>query len=354
MAIAIPLVAVPASAALDGGSFFVHAENVESPEFKATAGIGGTAQEGEAPGEENPGGGDEFPGLAVVANFDCVSLSLRITQDMVDFSKANEERVAAGEQALTHAEGWQSIRSMNTDGQDMAGLPEDGSTPYAVILSSQMAESFDPNSPSTLVSGTNLNGQCSLTDFRDAPAANNVYKYTNDGPNGYTESRYIEEEGKLSAITVQARSDGALGVDRQTSPQNTTPYQSNTLPQRFTLGQDGYTYLRMHFVDARDGYQRITLEERADGSGSVTFYNSDFSVADRAQAPSYIAWDTEGRFTEFQDSNQVSVMGDEVGPFTAADYNAKTGKNWDGAVPKSSDFDLTVPFRPTNPVPQDM
>ena len=354
MAIAIPLVAVPASAALDGGSFLVKAENVESPEFKATAGIGGTAQEGEAPGEENPGGGDEFPGLAVVANFDCVSLSLRITQDMVDFSKANEERVAAGEQALTHAEGWQSIRSSNTDGESIAGLPADGSMPYAVILSSQMVDSFDPNSPTTLTYGTNLNGQCTLTDFREPAAHWGVYKYSNDGPSGYSESRYIDEDGQLSAVNSQIRSDGALAIDRMTSPKGGTPYRSDSRPQNLVLSQDGSTYLKMYLTGTRDGYARIIIAENADGSGSVTYRTDSNVFAERAQGPSYIAWDSEGRFTEFQDRNQVSVMGDEVGPFTAADYNAKTGKNWDGAVPKSSDFDLTVPFRPTNPVPQDM
>ena len=359
MAVAIPLIAVPASAALDGGAFFVKAQNTESPEYAATAGLRGTAQEGETPGGENPGGGSdegENPGLAVVSNFDCGSLSLRITQDMVDFAKSNEAAVAAGGQAQTHPEGWQSIRTLDSSRKDIAGLPEDPSSARGIVLFRDMAKSYNPNSTSALVSGTSSpNGQCSLKDFREAPAANNVYAYSNDTPNGYySEARYIDEGGTLSAVNVQLRNDGSVSVDRSTSPRNTTPYLSNTLPQRFTLNDNGLISFQMHLVDPQDGYQRIFFEKRADGSGSVTYTSDDYLPAIRAQGPSSISWDSQGRFTEFTDSEERSVMAGEVGPFTAADYNAKTGKSWDGVVTKPTDFDLTVPFYPTSPVSQDM
>lgn len=51
VALAFPLVAVPASAAMDGGNFFVHAQNTSDDQFQANAGMKGTDSGGSDGGD---------------------------------------------------------------------------------------------------------------------------------------------------------------------------------------------------------------------------------------------------------------------------------------------------------------
>ncbi len=153
-AIAVPLIAVPAAAGLGGGRFFVKAWNVEDPSIMAIAGYGGIGHGGQIPGGSGgtgPGGGSTDPGdgttpgggnggtgpgggtggsnpgggsgstpqpgepgsgsgadsgssadsSAVLNSFAFGGLQLKITQNMVDFSKANEQLIAQGRGAET-------------------------------------------------------------------------------------------------------------------------------------------------------------------------------------------------------------------------------------------------------------
>lgn len=397
VALAIPLVAVPASASLGNSGFFVHAQNIQSPEFKATAGLKGTDQSGSGGGSSDPGdgsapgsggdgtgsggtgggtpgtgGGDTGSGggaggtgsgdtgsdqndSTVLASYKCGPMAVDVTKAMVNFSKTNEDLAAQGEALKTNSDGWSTISSYDTAKGSMAlGFPDDGSLPPALSLSS----GSDIAQPSQVTDDTKLMifdlrplgvDQCTITDLRGAPRAGATTSYTftgsdTPGRDYYSETRYLQEDGVLRLVNSGKQADGGQSVDRYVSPTDfSTPLQSDTKPYSLRLGKDGQITYNQHLKTPVDGYDRFYFSELPDGSGSEMYLDQGTgNLADRKHGPSRIVWDTEGQivFVNSTDGNNYSSV---------ADYNAGTGQNWDGSYLHASDLDLTVPFAPTAP-----
>jgi hypothetical protein len=76
--LAVPLAALPASASLPGGGFFVKAQNKSTAGVQAIAGMGTKIV-------SDPSGGNTGDSR-VFASYRCGALSFEVTKEMVDFS----------------------------------------------------------------------------------------------------------------------------------------------------------------------------------------------------------------------------------------------------------------------------
>ena len=380
-ALAVPLIAVPASASLDGGGFFVHAQNIEESKFKATAGLkgtnpgggggsgggttpgdgtgGGGTTPGDGSGGTTPGGGTGGDGAVPGSPEDSSSLlvdyqkgpvSFRVTQAMVDFSNANEALVAEGKAPRTHPDGWQSISYYDAASNTMRlGFPEDGSRPEVVNLNAGVGVLPVSLAPSSGVKLQVLDsgGMYMYYDLRGAPKAGAMVAY-NFAPSGsgapsISESRYVMEEGQLNLVNVATQTGGRISVARQKSMLDfSPPATASNLPFYSLTGDNRLT---IRYDSIRDGYDYISLNSveilylKYNGSDSNGYALTEQS--DRKQGP--------GRIVDLGDGNMrfySSADGENSYP-TVAEYNAATGQNWDGSYPKFSDFNTTPPFQPT-------
>ena len=385
-ALAVPLIAVPASASLDGGGFFVHAQNIEESKFKATAGLkgtnpggGGGSGGGTTPGDgtggggTTPGGGTGGDGAVpgspedsskVLASYQRGPVDFKITQAMIDFSKANEALVAEGKAPRTSPDGWQSIAYF--DGAAMrTGFPEDGSKPLVAVLAKSMATPVLSFGLTDAIQAQVVDDPSYFfyTDLR-SPESGKLLGYSYSPPYdpasperfSYGETRWLNEEGELRAVSVARQTDGRTTVDRNTGALLNEPVSSNTKPYRLSLSKDGGVVFELNLKTPRDGANNIYLNEAGDGSGQFIYRNYTGMTADgqvglgvlesTGQGPTSLMWDSEGRFTQLRDEDGHSLYG---GTFTVADWNELTGRNWDGGYLRASDFDLKSPFTPVAP-----
>lgn len=362
-AIIVPLIAAPASAALDGGRFIIHAENISSPEYQAYAGIQGLAG-----GGGGNGGGGSQPGeeevdpdsSAVLASYSCGAVSFKVTQDMVDFSKANE-RIFSGEESgelQTHAQGWQSISHRDADFNYKLGFPEDGSSPTIVMLSSSMSiPVLDREAPvGAIATVSNQATSCKIMDLRKTPKAGGYFSYSlaqstdpNDSSKGsYAEGRYVTlEDGSVAAARFMKQTNGTQVASRKVSGSSAENARSAIQPYDVQKPTTGVVTLRLALKDTSAGYDHIFFEQNANGSGRVAYStitstdptNGSFrtGAATRTDGPVQLKWTTDGSM-EWADSASG------VRYYSIEEYNDGTGQNWDGSFPKLSDFDSEISF----------
>ena len=362
----MPLVAAPASASLDGGGFFVHAQNIEDSKFKATAGLkgvdpsggggsGGGTTPGGGSGAESPGGPTDSSG--VLASYQCGPMELKITQAMVDFSKANESRTPE-----TSPDGWQSMSSFYMATRSVAlGYPEGEAKALLVTLSDSMAVPAPLSlTPDTKAFAYQEGEMCQIYDRRSTPKSGDRLSYnaypSYDQVNAperdyYADTRWILEEGELRAVTVAKQTDGRTTVDRGVSGSLVDHAKSDSKPSVIYRGLDGSLTIQVYLKTPIDGANKVSLGVNADGSGEVQYLDHRGLTADGQQAETYaprkngpvtVRWNSSGDFTYLQSYDSHENFGDSA--FTAAKYNELTGQSWDGSYLKGSDFDLTIPF----------
>lgn len=103
---------LPGTAALDGGRFFVHAQNDESPEIEATAGMNGR----DAGGPGTPSDGDK-----VLATYSCGPGTFSYTQSMKDLTESNlalHEQGRDSEMKLGPG-GWEAVKALDVSAAEL-------------------------------------------------------------------------------------------------------------------------------------------------------------------------------------------------------------------------------------------
>lgn len=356
-ALVLPLFLTPASAGLDGGHFFIHAQDLDAPKpHEATAGLGGLKGGGST-------GGDS---TAALATYTAGPLSLKITQAMVDFSKANVKAQEEGRTGdiKTDPDGWKTLWFTDSDG-NYTQTPSSASADTTVFLSKRTTApdwwegapgdmdnsdtvAFYDKRGSSVEAGTKIGPSSAGTTF--------YYKKVNGGSGGSSlkEGRYISEDGTTIAATVETMGSG-FNVTRTVSAGNRMPAPSDTKPYKFESQSGAVREIEVFPKTGAQGYNYITMSD-----GSVLRYmkltdesgrlQSDYDAQDpRKDGPVYLSVTPSGRFDSFSyfdSSGERQSGGDGESTYSVADYNQITGQNWDGKYPKPSDFDFSKPFEP--------
>ena len=340
-AIAVPLVAIPASAALDG-NFLIHAQNTEDRQYEATAGMrnGAAADPGTGPVEE-------AENSTVLASYKCGPMSFDVTQGMVDFTKANQELLAAGKPAKTHAGGWQSLSyTASNGGPAILGFPDDKSkTIYAKLSPTMTAPEGDGSNGVTAVAMERGGSSgCDILDARTAPQAGAQFRYSNNGTT-VKDGRYLAEDGKLVAGVAQSYYGSDSGFYRYASAGSTNPFVSATKPY-YVVDRGSQSQIDVKMPTTVDGYNTVSLVKYSDGSTQYSYKLNNNSA--RANGPSYLKRDAGNQITMAQGytvSGQYISLNQTGNPYSVADWNAASGHTWNGAEADLSGFDTAVPFK---------
>lgn len=358
--LALALLAVPASAGLDGGRFFVHAYDSGDPQITATVGMADTDAGSPDPGDEED---------AVLASYSCGPMKLNITQSMVDFSKANEALIQEGRSSelKTHADGWQVLYTSNSSpAETKRGFPEDGTKPGFVF-----AAGPDLTPQSTKAGAVDTATQCTVLDTRADPQAGHRFSYSwspSDDPardDFYDEGRYVLQEGELVAVLVTNEDNGFRSIIR-TEIGSTREAKSDRFPSFLMIWppdgiKDAPVALPAESINvvlptAVDGYNRIEIKRAADGSGSTTYFSGESSTdrdfARRKDGPVEVFWNSEGQLASLSYFDSEGVrrwLNTRPTPYTVAEYNEISGQEWNGEFHQFDDFDLSFPFEPTPP-----
>lgn len=345
LAAAVPLLAVSASAGLEGGNFLIRATNADNT--SGFAGIGGVGTPGNpggnpgGPGEgEGPGTGPTEPEAVVLATYSCGPASIEITDRMVELSKSNEALFAAGkaDETVAHADGWKVISG--TASGAFQSFPTEGTMPTQMRLAATTTgASLAYYSPS--------GAGCALSDNR-APAVNKTYFYSS--AYGISEGRWLMEDGKLSKVQATRQSSGLITISRP-APSNRYPTSINPTGSH----QLNFTITMPTAVDGADELKVVRTED----DGMIYHYGKIEDVnwapaAQRTNAPNYVDVRSNGLIWSigWKDANgnpQSTMPTGATYAAQVADYNAKSGHNWDGKLPQLTDFDLSIPFTPTAP-----
>jgi len=345
MAVAIPLLAVSASAGPGGGGNFLVRSVSEDAQFTATAGIGAgvpapSGSEGELPGGEV----SPAPGSKIFANYKCGPLSLEVDQKMVDFSSANDALQAQGKPAEVQ-DGWSHMWSYGSTGLGPGFHGTAEALPVIFRLSTGYADSSTFPDESTKVFNASQNATtCGIEDFRQAPRDGLTVTYSKSSSTNYSEGRYISEDGKL--VYVESRMmNGEPDIARLVSPGGAYA-KSDTRASTVNIKANGAKIITVDFTKTVDGYNQVEIIQNADGTGTTIYSlrGADGAPvrADRKLAPSYINFDSQGKIVS-------TVTKSGVVDRSAAEYNSRTGNSWDGSFAKMADFDTKLPFEPTAP-----
>lgn len=360
LAAAVPLLAVSASAGLEGGNFLIRATNADN--MSGTAGIGGVGTPGNPGGNPGGPGEGEGPGTdpgetapVTLATYTCGPVSLEITDKMVEFSKANEALLAQGkaDEMVAHPDGWKIIASASA-APYQAGFPEDGSKPNIVKLGEAVT-----GGTTTASANLNTNGTCSVSNYR-APAENKAYYYSwrKSLPQPtVTEGRWLLEEGQLRKVQADGQADGKSVV--YTRPDT----KSDKYPTYYSPASndpDGINMSATFKLPQRvDGTDQIQIQKDSWEDTTIWRYqelvpgNSVPQEAKRTTGPNFVQMYNQSGLMKLyfyidSNGNKQTVM--PTGTTYAAqvaDYNARSGQNWDGRLPQLNEFELTSPFLPT-------
>lgn len=346
LAIAAPMISLPASASLDGGAFLIHAEDAGAA-HTATAGLGSRST---IPAEGGGGGG--VPVERIYASYQCGALQIDVTQEMVDFSKVNEDLFAQGRytELKFHSGGWMALSHYDAaSGTMKLGFPEGGTKPRIVHLGTTMdipnVVANPDDTEKTKLMFVDSPEYCSALDLRTEPVAGKVF-YTLQNSNFNEEVRYLQTEGGLKPTSVKSYGTGKKAVFRKDSPSNSLPSASIAKPYSVILDPDGAKYAEILMPSTVDGSNYAYVTVNPDGSGSVQYGKLDnFETltpvrVDRGNSPVFVGWDAQGKFAGAYNLNGA-------GGTTVAEYNAATGQTWNGSYIKATELDLTVPFLPS-------
>lgn len=379
LAATIPLLAVTAASggATSSGAFFVEARNFAEPQIYDIAGLAGAPKSAPSPGSGTtispaPSGGSSTvpdPGAVTVADYSCGPLSFKLTQAMVDFARANQDQQAAGNTAglQTSSDGWQGLYSLNpADKKLYPGLLASGAKSPQTFLTTGMTSplnsALDTERPQNVkVRATFYDSKCDILDLRKAPAVGQTYSYgSNEGSERVYEGRYLQEEGKLTAIRVSKDRDGEVTVDRRPGAVSYQPNLSTRYPFILTKHADGSMLIKAVLPTTTDGYNYAEIIQNTDGSGSLEYsyyggtaaeYSLSLMPPDRRTGPDSLSWNAQGELTALAGGtgarSKTIYLNERGTPYTVADYNAATGQGWNGSYLKPSDFDTSTPFAPT-------
>ena len=344
MALAVPLIAVPASAANEsnGGGLLVKAEDTVREEINATVGtdgqiVSGTGN-GAIPGVELP------PTPALLASYRCGPLSFDVTQALVDFSRANDVLQTQGKAAKVQ-DSWSHMWSYGSAGFGSGFQGTAEALPFIFRLNTGYtpAGSF-PDESSKVFSASQNASTCSIEDFRQSPRDGLTVAYVKNSSSTYSEGRYLSEDGKL--VYVESRvMNSEPDMARLVSPGGAYA-KSDTRASTVNIKANGAKIITVDFTRTVDGYNQVEIVQKADGTGTVIYSLRGADGvpvrADRKLAPSYINFDGQGKIVS-------TVTKSGIVDRTAAEYNSRTGNSWDGSFSKMSDFDSKLPFAPTAP-----
>lgn len=401
LAVGATLFGVPAAAGTGDGRFFVHSQNATAsartfdgyaPRIPKVGTPSGDSGSGSSPSPtggatSSPGpsqGADPVivdplpstPPAVSLATFKCGPMSLDLTDRIVDQDSANRALLSAGKASeMSATNGWKVAFSSKTEypSKLTLGIPTDPAdrskltdlylSPTTTISGVGSQAWMDPANAVAFVQ--NYSDACKVYDLRQSPKAGSTFGYqwskNSSGYQGSTESRYLEEDGKLQPVRVYNVIGGTgLYVTRSQSPTSfLKASNSDVYPALLTTSySSGGKSLTMAFTKTTDSYDALNASYSTDGSGAVIFTNWDrtsneygspvgATVAPRKTGPTRIFWDKTGAFTQLSYAKGTNNSLALTAPFTVAHYNEVTGQNWDGSYPELSDFDTTIPFRPT-------
>lgn len=371
-AVAIPLIAAPASAALSGDSFSIRAHSTDGGSYTGTAGLAtsktatpgtGTPSTGTpgtgTPSTGTPGGTVTPPAPVedptVLATIKSGPLTFDVTQGMVDFSKANEALVAEGKEPKSHPDGgWKALSYYsNSERRSVLGYPTDGTTPQYVYLGG-MPTAANSGAPAQVVFTEKSASGTEIVDTRKAPVAGATYAYRSD-QSSYYEGRYIETEGKLVATSVRNQS-GNIFVNRYMRAGTSSNYVSERVPFSTSVTPAGFETSRVLKPTTVDGSNQLYFTKQPGGAMNTTYElaapigNSSVNAV-RSSGPTSIDLKIDGTLNYLRDRTAdgqfVTTYVSTTDAKLIADHNAATGKNWDGSFEKMADYDRTIPFTPT-------
>lgn len=420
-AVILPILFVPVSATTSDGQFLVHAQDYNNPKpheayaglkglkknadgsWSSTGGNGGSTGGGTGTGSggsgdgsgtgggtgtgggsstgggtgsdgggSNSGGsdgtyGNSGPGSSsdtseVIGTYTAGPVSLRVTQDMLDFSAANLKAQEEGRSGdiKTTPNGWKTV--WFSDGADnYSQTPSSITADTTVYLTKALSAPtnwWDPtpgdmNNTDTVAyydkrgssveAGTKIGSSAVGTTF--------YYKKASSyGGSSLKEGRYISEGGSTIAAWVETMGSG-YNVKRTVSAGNMMAPRSDTKPYMIDFQNGAPTMVNMFLKTEVDGYDTITTQNgyarygKANGNlGSDNTPESTDPV--RKNGPFAISANG-GSFDQlgYTDSDGASQFISD-GPYTVSDYNRISGQNWNGSYAKPGDFDTSKPFNP--------
>jgi len=414
-AIVLPVLFAPVSAATSDGAFLVHAQDYNNPKpHEAYAGIKGLKKNADGSWSSNPGnggstgggsgsgtgtgdGGDGTGGggstgggsgsgsdgsggtgedgsqgtsgpgsssdtSAVVGTYTAGPISLRVTQAMVDFSKANVQAQEDGrtEDIKTTPNGWKTV--WFSDGNDnYSQTPSSITADTTVYLTKNLSAPtnwWDPT-PGDMANsdtiafydkrGSSVEGGSKLIS---QSVGNSFYYKKAGGSAGSSlkEGRYISEGGATIAAWVE-NNGGGYNVTRTVSASNLMAPRSDTKPYRIDFQNGVATEAEMFLKTETDGYDIIKTQNNyaryGKANGNLGGDRSpEFDNPLRKNGPFSIS----GSGDSFDQLGYMDADGNSQfisdGGYTVADFNRISGLNWDGKFPKPSDFDTSKPFEP--------
>lgn len=326
-------------------------------------GSDGTGGNGDgAQGTSGPGSTSDTS--AVVGTYTAGPISLRVTQAMVDFSKANVQAQEEGrtDDIKTTPNGWKTV--WFSDGNDnYSQTPSSITADTTVYLTKNLSAPtnwWDPT-PGDMANsdtiafydkrGSSVEGGSKLI----AQNAGNSFYYKRAGGSGGStlkEGRYISEGGSTIAAWVENNGSG-YNVTRTVSASNLMAPRSDTKPYRIDFQNGVATEAEMFLKTETDGYDIIKTQNGyaryGKANGNLGGDKSpDFDNPLRKNGPFSISG-SGNSFDQlgYMDADGNSqFLGDGETRYSAADFNRASGLNWDGKFPKPSDFDTSKPFEP--------
>lgn len=361
IAIVAPLALMPASAGFGSSGMFVHAWDTSEPEIEAVAGMTGMSKGG-LPNPVGPGEGSGDPGVtpgsedtsAKLLSFGCGPMTVNITQDMVDFSKKNEELYSSGrssEMTTYKSEGWSIISSYVAGQGIFNGVPADGSIPQVVFF----AKGYYNTADMKVYAEGQRGSQCRVSDNRAALKDGLTIGYSYYSPREYTESRVLQESDGLHIVSAGPQGDQFV-ISRTSS--DGSRIESERYPEIVSRYADGKVSLNAMLPREIDGYNYVELRMNGDGSGDVSYSNMGEGANSATRpimknGPATIWFDAGEKIREVAYyENGVSPIyvyaGDESETFLQR-FRDSTGADWDGNYWGLSNFDVSDPFVVTKP-----
>jgi len=420
-AVVLPIFFVPVSATTSDGTFLIHAQDYNNPKpHEAYAGLkglkknadgswssaggnggstgggsgtgsgGDTGAGGSGDGTETGSGGStgggstgggtgassndgtygsSGPGSSsdtskVIGTYTAGPVSLRVTQDMLDFSAANLKAQEEGRigDIKTTPNGWKTV--WFSDGADnYSQTPSSITADTTVYLTKALSAPtnwWDPtpgdmNNIDTVVYYDKRGSSVEAGTKIGPSSVGTTFYYKKAGGSGGSslkEGRYISESGSTIAAWVETMSSG-YNVKRTISASNMMAPRSDTKPYMVDFQNGTPTMANIFLKTEVDGYDVITTQNgyarygKANGSlagdGSM-----DFSTPPRKNGPIELSGTTNSfsQLTYADADGNYTPIDEGKTSYTVADYNRITGQNWDGKFSVPSDFDTSKPFEP--------
>lgn len=369
VAIVVPLVAAPASAALDGrDQFQIRAVDTKHSTIVGTKGLKGLTGSTTSPGGTTPVVDD--PALSVAAK--CGPLSYTITPTMTSLSAANIKAAADGRTGdiKNSSDGWKSIWHYDqTAGSISAGAGSPTASFKLIYLgdSTTAPELMKlavgvPDNTKLRIYTSDPDNYCSITDLRGSKTAGSTFSYLKSGSD-YTEGRYETVGGTTLYTTVSGPRSVGGGSQYQQFSRGLGPVTTSTATilkstsnlYSGTVYADGTREGTMILPSAVDGSDYVTFTLNKDGSGGVSYtklVDNGNVIAVRKNAPVSISFDSTGKITQLgynDPANTDNLKYLSGSSATVANYNSVTGQNWDGKYDNGKSYDYTMPFQPKAP-----